>query len=866
MIRIERLELRGYGRLRGTYDFGPTLTVVTGANESGKSSLHEALGNMMFGFSQDERRRRGGISPKEHRRPWEGGPFGGVMSIVSADGRLLRFDWDFEHDRVEVLDDLTGDLLIREAPQQRADSSIGPAFLGVSRERHRQLGSLFQHSLEPVEPSTTLRQALQSAVEAMGTDELGVSEADALLKALLSSLGVNSSHYGNTPSGRVAQLEAQIASLEQALAQARDGRADLDRLAEQQTERVQARSAIDREVAADRRATLNARAQDLAGKLASAKALQTTSGSLAEETVALPATLAGRVAAGREALMTAREAATMAAEHRTRNHPQLSEAQRALRDAESSRDLLAAYEAIRPDEEAAVREHLHEVERIDAAIAALVPVESPLEASPAPREIPAAMPATGASALPYAAAGALAVIGAVVGGVVHPAGFALLAVAAVVAFIGFARGRATSAEADPTPGQIVARPLSAQGPTLGHVERLRELHERRNTQLLELKALLGSEAASGSIEQAAHRYLAACQSHHAFQSAALEVERARSRERALYEPEQLARQAALNLQDAESALRSLLRQAGVDGQDLDAGIDAFQQLAAADREEQVRVFERLGAAERLDELLAGRTLVELAQEVANAEAALQADLQLHGPLPEVEVHTEASQRRIDARALLDNEIAEIRARRQEREAKVGDPGDLELQLAGARDELDRLKLTAEAVRVARDGLADAARAVHKLVAPHLNAALERSLPRITRGRYREVKVADDLSVRVVVPVTHNVVDVERLSRGTRDQIALVERLELARLLDPTGGGAPLLLDDCFAHTDSYRLQPAIEILVETSANRQVILFTDDPTVVEVASSAVEGVAVLELADPVAQGAEPTSAIARGSEQ
>jgi uncharacterized protein YhaN len=95
-----------------------------------------------------------------------------------------------------------------------------------------------------------------------------------------------------------------------------------------------------------------------------------------------------------------------------------------------------------------------------------------------------------------------------------------------------------------------------------------------------------------------------------------------------------------------------------------------------------------------------------------------------------------------------------------------------------------------------------------------------------------------------------VVEVERLSRGTRDQIALVQRLELARLLDPTGGGAPLLLDDCFAHTDSYRLPFAVKLLTEVAENRQVALFTGDTHVVNAISDADPGAKLIDLPDPV----------------
>jgi uncharacterized protein YhaN len=196
------------------------------------------------------------------------------------------------------------------------------------------------------------------------------------------------------------------------------------------------------------------------------------------------------------------------------------------------------------------------------------------------------------------------------------------------------------------------------------------------------------------------------------------------------------------------------------------------------------------------------------------------------------------------------EIAELSARREERESALGDPADLELQLHAARTEAGELERLRDAARIAREELAEAARTAHRLVAPHLNEALARALPRVTRGRYREAMVGDDLGIRVIAPETKKVVDVERLSRGTRDQIALVERLELARLLDPTGGGAPLLLDDCFAHTDLYRLPLAVQLLAEVSEHRQVILFSDNTAVVDAVADTAADAVVIELSDPV----------------
>lgn len=74
-------------------------------------------------------------------------------------------------------------------------------------------------------------------------------------------------------------------------------------------------------------------------------------------------------------------------------------------------------------------------------------------------------------------------------------------------------------------------------------------------------------------------------------------------------------------------------------------------------------------------------------------------------------------------------------------------------------------------------------------------------------------------------------------------------MALTDILDPTRGSTPLLLDDCFAHTDRYRLVRALALLAEQAQHRQVILFTDE-AVVEQAMETVPGAELIELPDPV----------------
>ena len=80
----------------------------------------------------------------------------------------------------------------------------------------------------------------------------------------------------------------------------------------------------------------------------------------------------------------------------------------------------------------------------------------------------------------------------------------------------------------------------------------------------------------------------------------------------------------------------------------------------------------------------------------------------------------------------------------------------------------------------------------------------------------------------------------------------MQRLEIARLLDPTAGQAPLLLDDPFAHFDAERLRLGAELIAEVANDRQVILFTENLEVLKRMQEACPTVSLIELADPVDQ--------------
>lgn len=230
-----------------------------------------------------------------------------------------------------------------------------------------------------------------------------------------------------------------------------------------------------------------------------------------------------------------------------------------------------------------------------------------------------------------------------------------------------------------------------------------------------------------------------------------------------------------------------------------------RQLEAADKARQ-RAAADLAALQR--EILAADP--ELARErAAQAErrvSQLEAELRrLDGSIQE---------REIELRTLGADAVGELLDECRQRRAL-------------AEVEVDRLRRQARAWRLLRDELQAAARAARDaLLAP----VRERLAPYLCRLFPTGEAVLDP---GTLVP-THLRRDgaeerFEQLSVGTREQIAVLVRLALARLLHETEGEAPcLVLDDALVYADETRFDIMKAILQQAARELQILILTCRP--------------------------------------
>jgi len=244
---------------------------------------------------------------------------------------------------------------------------------------------------------------------------------------------------------------------------------------------------------------------------------------------------------------------------------------------------------------------------------------------------------------------------------------------------------------------------------------------------------------------------------------------------------------------------------------------------------------QVSARAELDTLLAGGTYDELLreadQERRRAEAAM-------ADLPQDGVDTEAALPDLEARlsdARANAQAAQVAAAAARGELKQlsaapANVSECEEAFVAAQAELQRVRRLDVTLTMTREFLERAQERVHRDIAPVLEQTLREWLPLVTAGRYTDASVdPESLEVKVKDGVG-KFREAGLVSQGTREQIYLLLRVALVTHLTKPGEVSPLIFDDVTVQTDSIRTQAILDLLHEMSAERQVIVFSQEEDV------------------------------------
>ena len=795
---VDRLEVDGFGRLRATYEFSPGLTVVTGPNESGKSTLHQATIRGMFGFTRSEYRRYGGTSTLSEWAPWTGPPFG-LTAILRTDDRTLRATWAFDRDNssqaLKLIDEHTGDDLTEEVAEMHGTTALGRYLLNLDYEEFCQVCMLEQAAIGAVVRSDGLVDSLRRAVET-GAAEFGVDHATELLGAALGGdqIGVRRDNLAALQTGRLGRSLSRREEIEGDLKDAAETQAELMELAQQ----LAAERLGEEELGATRlvveQELLLTRAKDLEERTGSAREASEHAAFKPGESVRLDEEIVEQVA-------TRFHERDRLAGQQTENEPR----------AEAARELVGGLEGKIAD----CAQRMREVEAyrtVDSSprdeVTDLVARLQEL------RREPVATPTgevASASQDPLWIAAAAAAIASLAGAaIVGPAALAGFLISTVLVVVALSRRRRVTISAQP-----------------------RSTEERRSELAAQLQSVLDAAGVSPASDSGvrASAYLDACTKR--AEHDGLVAEHAVLQRQAVEaaEPERDQRRLVAEAEAVDASIRTELQQLGIEAADLERARQEFESRVREAQESQRLMDKAEGASTALETALGGLTMEQLAQECEAAGQRLRENIAQHGELAREPGHQSALEGRLRdlnvEATKVSAEVGRLEARIAEREDALTSVPALRGERKELNDLVEGIRVAAEAISVARSGLEEAASEAHRRFAPILNAAIAQDLPKITGGRYETARISEELEITLEAPETGDTVDAEHLSRGTQDQIYLVERLAILGMLDTEEVRAPLLLDDVFVHFDEERLGFALELIAREAGGRQVILFGGD---------------------------------------
>jgi exonuclease SbcC len=923
---LERVEITGFGCLHDvTTELHPRITVITGRNESGKSTLLRAVRGALYGIDAGGQGRAVDRSVWARYEPWNRGAYGLALTYKLDDGRRIRVArrLDTREQFVQVLE-LGGSELTDEL---RSGRSVTPGrfHLGIDESVFCATAWLGDDGLRIDAPESARQRAgqLQEAIERLADTRRGVTAAQALVRIREAMDRVGSERRATSPLGVAT---ARLKTLERTIADARTRLAavavDQERLA-----------SLDLTLNAETESWVEAERSRIAGRLAEVASRRVRLGELVREVRLQAAEVEATAAYARFPLDVETEVTALGGElaqarsNASGAHARWEAAVDRLRPIRARREVIAAgLNAIGPGLESSTdigeRSQRLRGELIAVAGAARRDAGDDAREAALRREIAA----TGLRSLPAnviddllpeleaarrggwrfgVAAIAAAGIGAAIAvGFAHAHAVPAAIIAGVlggvlaIACAWQAWTRASTASRARAAASRLALDAGIDPAELARLQHrlpvLRMLHEAlddakrrtagRRADAEAIQAALGSlleravalaaeagidatsrggdattDAVIGNAQRILDRVDAVVIQAHRRDELVSEDAVLAAEESACAQSREDVDRAERAVANLEIRLRTVLKAGGISVADADPADAVAGVHHASERRRSHDLARR-----RLDEVQ--RSILALggdARTLEHLETALAEQLIQCGGDPDTAITTSPP----DAGELQALDLEAERARRaatsagdqaRELRARLGGVLDTLPVIADLEDERDACETARDrglrqltALHRATELIEAASRVTHREIAPRLAESLGSRLSMLTGARYVEVNVdTDHFALGLLGRERPDMVPLDAVSHGTRDQVALLLRLALCEVLGGGGERTPLLLDEPLLTSDPLRRDLFIEFLHDLSVTHQVLLSTADPAMVEAVARVTAGdCSVVRLEDP-----------------
>lgn len=149
--------------------------------------------------------------------------------------------------------------------------------------------------------------------------------------------------------------------------------------------------------------------------------------------------------------------------------------------------------------------------------------------------------------------------------------------------------------------------------------------------------------------------------------------------------------------------------------------------------------------------------------------------------------------------------------------------DIEEEISRVEDRIQYFESRMKSIEIAKSTIEDISQKIHSQFAPKINKEVSNLISHISGGKYEQVKISEDLNIAIENPSTKEIISVDNLSGGTIDQLYFALRFSIISSMK--GDNLPLILDDCFVQYDGNRLENILSFLGDMSNEKQILLFT-----------------------------------------
>lgn len=186
---IEKIHVWSHGKLNDLeLSLTPSLNVIYGENEAGKSTLQNFILAMLYGPLRHELKQKRYEDETLLKKPWNGGRWGGIIRFRLDNGKMYEIMRDFDKKTVNIYDEFGNDVTNEFGRMKNGDSNFAEELLGVDKGIFRDTVFISQNMVDSLSNRKSLRDRIQ-AILSTGSEDISSKFALEKLENALNKIG-----------------------------------------------------------------------------------------------------------------------------------------------------------------------------------------------------------------------------------------------------------------------------------------------------------------------------------------------------------------------------------------------------------------------------------------------------------------------------------------------------------------------------------------------------------------------------------------------------------------------------------------------------------------------------------------------------